>query len=208
MSVSYTAADYAAAIWAYVPRTLGSSSSGETHSSEAMAYAEAVWTYIVRTLTDGGPASAAANEDDVRMAAVALLEDTGAFDDVYPYSMPEERGRKAGDRCVAVVEPAPGRASTIGDDLSTGEAICTMRFVVTVIARHEDAQVRDRKANRMIGVVQNALNGRSIASLTLAQSTRVLSWDWQRETPPERRVRLTVQADYLAPAWVGFNTDE
>jgi len=154
------------------------------------------------------PTSAAANEDDVRMGAVALLEATGAFDEVYPYSMPEERGRRAGDRCVAVVEPAPGRASTIGDDLSTGEAIVTMRFVVTVIARHEDAQVRDRKANRLIGIVQNALNGRSLAGLTLAQKTWVREWTWERETPPERRIRLNAEADYLAPAWVGFNTDD
>lgn len=54
--MSYTAEEYAAAVWAHVPRTLGSGPSGVEHSPAAMAYAVAVWEYVVRTLTETPPA--------------------------------------------------------------------------------------------------------------------------------------------------------
>lgn len=153
-------------------------------------------------------AEAAAREHDVREAAIGLLVATGQFDGVYHYSAPEERGQSAGDLRAAVVAPASGSESLQWDDVTAGSPLCKTTFLVTVMARDDDPATRDGTADLLLSVVRNALNGQSLAGLTFNQDTMAVNHTWLRETPPERQIRITVQASYEAPSWNEFNTSE
>jgi hypothetical protein len=151
---------------------------------------------------------ATAREHDVRLDAIAKLIATNAFDDVYAYSAPEDRGQKAGELRAAVVAPINGDSSVEWDDMTTGRPLCKMTFNVTVIARHDDPETRDGTADLLLSVVRNALNGKSLAGLTFPQTTLVKGPTWLPEKSAERQVRCVVQTSYEAPAWNAFNTSE
>ena len=149
-----------------------------------------------------------ARERDVRTAACQALAATGAFESVYPYAMPEDRGRRAGDLRAAVVAPINGSNTQEYDDITTGRPLCRMTFHVIVLARDDDAQTRDEAADRLLSVVKNALNGVSLAGLTFPFTTMVRSVQWLQPTPPERSVRAVVEAAYEVPDWNAFNTSD
>ncbi len=153
-------------------------------------------------------AEAAARERDVRLAAIAALVATRAFDEVYAYSMPEDRGQRAGDLRAAAVVPVSGSNTLEDDDVTTGSPRCRMTFHVVVMSRNEDPIVRDEVADKLLTTVQNAINGQSLGGLTFPQFTFVASWAWLPEKPPERQVRCVVQAQYETPGWDDFNTSE
>src|SRR5690242_20382498 len=116
---------------------------------------------------------AASREHDVRQGAIDLLAATGAFDAVYHYSAPEDRGRKSGDLRAAVGQPVKGAYSVEWDDVTTGVPLCRHTFNVVVMARHEDPDVRDGVADQLVSVALNALNGKSLGGLTNVQQTLV-----------------------------------
>lgn len=150
--------------------------------------------------------AAASREHDVRQGAIDLLVATGQFDDVYHYSTPEDRGQRAGDLRAALVAPVKSAYSIEWDDATTGEPYCRHTFNVVVMARHDDPSIRDSTADQLAAVAMNALNGASLAGLTNVQQTLVTDAVWLPEKPPERQVRLTVQAAYFTPGWNSFNT--
>ena len=151
---------------------------------------------------------AEARERDVRNAAIEALLATHAFEGVYPYVMPEDRGRRAGDLRAAVVAPVNGSNTLEYDDVSGGNPLCRMSFNVIVMCRDDDAQVRDDAADRLLSVARNAINGMSLAGLTFPFMTIVRNHQWIAPTPPERQIRLLVEAAYEVPGWTSFNTDE
>lgn len=151
--------------------------------------------------------SATAAEADVLAAAKAALEATNAFDRVYLGALPDARGQSSRDLAAAAILPIQGTASGLADDVTSGMMLCRMTFSVVVMARAEDEEDRYRMAGRLLAITENAINGRSLAGLTLPPTTRVASWTWERDSAPERRVRATVSCDYLTPSWTGFNTD-
>lgn len=153
-------------------------------------------------------AQAASREHDVRQAAIDLLVATGQFDDVYHYSEPADRGRKAGDLRAAVVAPVSGAESLEWDDVTAGAPLCKMTFNVIVMARHDDPATRDGTADLLLSAVRNALNGQRLAGFTFDQDTIVKNHAWLPETPPERRIRCVVECVYEAPTWNDFNTSE
>lgn len=153
-------------------------------------------------------AQAAAREHDVRQAAIDLLAATKAFDNVYAYSTPEDQGQRAGDLKAAVVAPMRGVYQYLYDDVTAGAPVCRTTFLVTVMARDEDPAVRDSMADQLMNAAFNAINGKSLGGLTFVQQTLVTDSTWLPEKPPERQVRLTVQAMYATPDWNSFNTSE
>jgi len=146
-------------------------------------------------------------ERDVRNAIHDLLEATGAYDGIYRTGLPEDRGERAGQTRVVVVEPDQTNQAEPWDDTS-GDLVMTCRLAVTFLARHEDPQIRDETAELLLNVAANALNGRSLAGLTLPSSTRFRSWSWQKPTAPERRIRAVLEYQYLIPGWTGAATTE
>ena len=62
-------------------------------------------------------------------------------------------------------------------------------------------------AERLLGVARNTLVG-SLAGLTLAQRTQIISWMWKTAVAPERRIRCVLRAPYIEESWVGADVTE
>lgn len=147
------------------------------------------------------------SEPAILEAVAELLDATNAFDEVYLYSLPEDRGRKAGQLAAVAITPGRTVVEDRWDDAEGGEFVCRMTFNLTVLARDEDPARRDRLAYRLAAVAQNALNGASFGGSNVVEQTYVNGWNWPTEVAVERRVQATVQVPYTSP-WRGFNAQE
>jgi hypothetical protein len=146
-------------------------------------------------------------ERDVRQVVHDLLEQTGAFDEVYLTGLPERRGGRSGNSRLVCIEPAETSQSEPWDDLG-GDLLLTCRLNLVFLSRHEDPQIRDETAELLLNVAANALGGNSLAGATIPSRTRIQSWTWQAPSAPERRITAVLQYEYLVTGWAGFNTVE
>ena len=69
-----------------------------------------------------------------------------------------------------------------------------------------DPQLRDEGAELLLDTAANALNGQSLAGLTLPQTARVIQWDWQPPTVPERRINCVFSYQYIDEGWDAYDT--
>ena len=144
-------------------------------------------------------------ERDVRNAIHNVLLATNAFTGVYITGLPEDAGAAASDLLAAAIEPAGSQLNT-GWDAQTDGGLCYASTVtVTLLARNDDAQLRDEQAEQLLDVLANAVNGTSLAGITLPGKTYVSAWRWQPPAPPERRIAATVSFSYLV-TWEGWDT--
>jgi hypothetical protein len=77
--------------------------------------------------------------------------------------------------------------------------------VITLLQRNEDPQLRDEAAELLFDTAANALNGQSLADLTLPQLTRFVSWKWQKPEAPERRISATFSYQYIVEGWDSYD---
>jgi hypothetical protein len=146
-----------------------------------------------------------ARERDVRNAIKDALISTGAFSDVWLAGLPEGFGQGASDLTAAAIEPVSTRLASGWDAAPAGGLDYTSELAVTLLARHPDPQLRDELAEQLLDFLINAINGRSLAALTIPQQTMITSWRWLPPRPPERRINATVGFAYIV-AWDGFDT--
>jgi hypothetical protein len=150
---------------------------------------------------------ATGRERDVRSSIRDVLDSTGAFDGVYLAGLPPDRGERCGDSRSVSIEPVETTGADHWDD-TTGDLVMTSRVSLTLLARHDDPQVRDETAEQLLNVAANALNGQALAGLTLPGWTRIRSWTWQKPHAPERRIAAVLEYQYLVAGWTGFDTTE
>ncbi|WP_165068398.1 hypothetical protein [Paludisphaera rhizosphaerae] len=146
-------------------------------------------------------------ERDVRGAIRDLLDATGAFDGVYPAGLPEDRGERSGDLRAAAIEPVATTISAQGDDVG-GALTAAATLSLTLTARDDDPETRDAAAERLLYAAADALNGVSLADVTLPGSTRIQSWTWKKAVAPERRIEAVLTFQYLVEGWNGFDASE
>ncbi|MDG3005501.1 hypothetical protein [Paludisphaera mucosa] len=146
-------------------------------------------------------------ERDVRGAIRETLNATGAFDGVYLAGLPENRGERSGDLRAAAIEPAATNVAGQGDDID-GTLAATACITLILLARDDDPATRDDAAELLLNTAAAALNGRSLARLTLPGSTRIRSWTWLRPAAPERRIEATLEFQYLVEGWSAFDLSE
>jgi hypothetical protein len=144
-------------------------------------------------------------ERDVRLAIRDALLATGAFSDVWLSGLPENYGGAASDLTAAAIEPASTSLTTGWDAPLDGGLDYTAGLNVTLLARHEDPQLRDELAELLLNTLASAVNGQSLAGITLPGKTLVQSWTWQPAAPPERRIMAVVSCAYLV-TWEGWDT--
>jgi hypothetical protein len=84
----------------------------------------------------------------------------------------------------------------------------TCRVHLTLLARHEDPQLRDEAAELLLNVTADSLGGNSFGGETLPERTRIVSWTWQKPTAPERRITAILEYQYIVDGPTGFNTAE
>jgi hypothetical protein len=146
-------------------------------------------------------------ERDGRVRVRDLLEQTGAFDGVYLSGLPEDRGQSSGDRRAAAIEPAATEFVTPWDD-AAGDLLFTCRLHLTLLARHEDPQLRDEMVEQLFYVAASALGGAALGPAVLPGRTVLRSWAWQQPAAPERRIAAVLEYQYLVDGWPGLDTSE
>jgi hypothetical protein len=149
---------------------------------------------------------------DVRNAIQAALAATGAFDSatggsaVYLWGLPEDHGSPASQQALAAIVPMTSRQEDLWDAAATGGLVITSRVGIILLYRNHDPQLRDEGAELLLDTTANALNGQSLAGFTLPQATRVIQWDWQPVTVPERRINCVFSYQYIVdPDWNAYD---
>ena len=107
----------------------------------------------------------------------------------------------------ASIEPSGTVVSGLGDDVA-GALKATSSVTIVLLARDDDPTARDDAAELLLNTTASALNGRSLAGVSLPGSTRLCSWAWRKATPPERRIEATLEFQYLLEGWSDFDLSE
>lgn len=144
---------------------------------------------------------------DVRNAIQAALMASGAFDGVWIWGLPENYGTGSSQLAAAAIEPSDSSQDDQWDGGAETGLVITSRVILTLFYRNEDPQLRDEGAELLFDTAANALNGQSLAGLTLPDMTRFLSWAWQAPESVERRIRATFSYQYLVDGWDGYGVD-
>ena len=144
---------------------------------------------------------------DVRNAIQSTLAATGAFDGVWIWGLPEDYGTGSSQLAACAIEPESSSQADNWDGGPETGLVITSRVRLTLLYRHEDPQLRDEGAELLLDTAANALNGQSLAGLTLPDMTRFLSWTWVKPESVERRITATYQYQYLVESWSGYSVD-
>ena len=144
---------------------------------------------------------------DVRNAIQTALQETGAFDGVWIWGLPENYGTGASQLAAAAIEPESSTQSDLWDGGSETGLRVTSRVTITLLFRHEDPQLRDEGAELLFDTAANALNGRSLGGLTLPDMTKFTTWKWQPPTAPERRISAVFSYQYILDGWSAYGID-
>jgi hypothetical protein len=142
---------------------------------------------------------------DVRNAIQTALMATGAFDGVWIWGLPEDYGTGSSQFAAAAIVPMSSTQSDRWDSQDAGGLIVTSRVAITLAYRHIDPQLRDESAELLVDQVGNALNGQSLAALTMPALTRVESWSWAPPTAPERRINVVFSYQYIVEGWGAYD---
>jgi hypothetical protein len=147
---------------------------------------------------------------DVRNAIASALVATGAFDSggVWLTGMPEDSGTGASIFAAAAIEPDSGMQEDRWDSQPAGGLVVSGLVRITLLYRYEDAQLRDEGAEQLLNTAANALNGQSLAGLTLPGLSRFTAWTWQPPAPPERRITAQFTYSYIVEGWGGYDTTQ
>jgi hypothetical protein len=122
------------------------------------------------------------------------LEATGAFD-LVAVGRPDERARPAVEAAACWVVPLDDDEMDIDPDLT----MVGCRFGLVIEARAEDVESRADTLDRLKNVAKNALNGQSLAGISLPGRTRVCKAAHGRRRHPTAPMELTVEAPYFDP---------
>jgi hypothetical protein len=161
---------------------------------------------------------------DVRNAIQAALVATGAFDvdnhgaaAVWIWGLPEDYGTHFNQAAAAIV-PMSSRQEDLWDAAPAGGLVVTSRVQIVLLYRSQDPQLRDEGAELLLDTTADALNGQNFASYTIPatsqplgnfvfpQTARIIQWDWQPVTVPERRINAIFSYQYIVPNWDGYDT--
>jgi hypothetical protein len=143
---------------------------------------------------------------DVRNAIQAALVATNQFNGVFVWGLPEDYGSGASAEAFAAVLPMSSRQEDLWDAAPAGGLVITSRVAIVLAYRHIDPQLRDEAAELLVDTTANALNGQNLAGLTLPQTARVIQWDWQQVTVPERRINCVFSYQYIVEGWDEYDT--
>lgn len=147
---------------------------------------------------------------DMRNAIRDALDATGAFAVVsVSGSLPEDQGLGASELTAAIIQPDTDTWQGGWDAQPEGLVELVATAIVTVLVRHEDPQARDERAEQLVMLVANAVNGAMLVpGYNVPGKTRVQRWRWQPARPPERRIAIPVQWTYLVDGWQEFDTSD
>lgn len=146
-----------------------------------------------------------ARSDDIRDDIRARLEATGHFSRVSTRGTPDEQGFSAGDLVAAVIGMTADDTTDLYDGGDGTGLRVDGRCPVTLMVRNADPQLRDRQLDLVRNVLRRAVNGQSLAGLTVPDKTYMKSSRPMPPKAPERRIEATVIWAYLPESWDDFD---
>ena len=150
-----------------------------------------------------------ARERDLRNAIQEALTQTGAFSDVRLTGLPEDYGEGASDLTAAAIQPGSTRLVSGWDAAPGGGRVFLSQLLVTVLARHADAQLCDELAEQLVEYVRDAVDGQALVpGFNEPQQTMVTGWQWLPRKAPERRIAVTLTYHYLQDGWNTADTSQ
>lgn len=147
-------------------------------------------------------------ERDVRNAIADALTASGQFSGVWVTGLPEDYGQGSSELTAAAIEPSATSYTTQWDAQTEGGIDYTATAIVTLLARNGDPQLRDEKAEQLLNFAINAINGKSLAGMTVPGMTKVMGWQWKKPTPPERRIVMKFTYAYIVEGWDAFDVSD
>src|SRR5690242_2165547 len=130
--------------------------------------------------------------DDVRNDIKGRLEQSGYFSSVHTRGTPEEQGFSAGDLVAAVIGMTSDDTRDAWDGGDGTGLVVSEKCPVTLLVRDADPTLRDRKLDLVRNALRVAVNGQSLADLTVPDMTYVKSSRPMSPRAPERRIEATV----------------
>lgn len=144
------------------------------------------------------PAEVPAREFHVWADVEARLNATGRFELVEIAEPADVTNEVAADRIpAAIITPLSGEEMDFADDTDDVRNDATSVFNLTLIVRSTEPRERFDLLDQLRSAVQNAINGKSLANLTVPAFTRVRRWQYQPAKDPEKRLVLTVEFRYI-----------
>jgi hypothetical protein len=147
---------------------------------------------------------------DIRNAINDALVATDVFDlgGVWITGSPEDSGSGTSIKAAAAIEPGSGSVDDEWDSQGWGGVLVNGQVKLTLYYRDDDAQLRDEGAELLLYTANNALNGQSLARLTLPAKTRFSTWTWATPAPPERQIVCLFKYAYIVEGWDAHDTTE
>ena len=128
---------------------------------------------------------------------------TGYFDACY---LNPKESESAEDASACEIAAVDGRAESEWDSQENGTYYVDSRVVLTFIARHDDEQLRDERAELLLMAATNALRKNGFNGLAFPAWSVVGSWRWLEAEPPERAIEAPFAFRYEVDSWTGLNT--
>lgn len=147
-------------------------------------------------------------DKDVRLAMRDLLEKTNAFDEVSLKGLPEDWGSRAGSSKISFVEPLNYTQTDLWDGGPNTGSTANNQATITIAVRDSDPQACDEKCELLLQTAIDAIQGQSLANLTVCDHTRFVRAQFQKRVAPERRLVATFAYEYIIDAWDGYEIDE
>lgn len=173
----------------------------------------ALWLWAARGFDIAWTArvTAAGRDWDVADAIAAILEDSGEFSEVVAGEDPGVTGASLGAdlsyaAAVDIVDWAEDDDADAGAD---AVQVRTLRGTVTLLGIGQYRREVKRSLDRLGSLVQNAIDGESLAGLTLPDRTKCGRGKYaDGKASGEVRLVLAWTATYLIAGDAGHNTDE
>ena len=118
-------------------------------------------------------------------------------------SLPEVRGQAAGDRLAAVVALSDWEEEDESDDPTEVQVTRKVRWTLTLIARDEEPEERERLLSGLLVASQNALNGQSLAGITIPEWSKLRRGRLETASSPEQRMTVMGEFTYWIDGFSG-----
>lgn len=157
-----------------------------------------------------GPVVTGASDAAVLADARARLYATGEFSAVSrnrPFEL--ETGHHAMEEVSCDVSPGIPWANLDSSGEFAGVRLeHTGRLVVALAVRDEDHEARWCRLSRLEAIVNNTLNGQSLAGVTVPGRTLCMRGTYPTAQHPEQRSLIGIDYEYLVNGYAGFDTTE
>lgn len=162
-----------------------------------------------RGATGAGPDAGPVGRDTTCLRDIAdRLRATGAFAEVYRYNPWDYEQAPPDAETVAYVYPLSWSEQDDAAGDGEVEEVRRVRFGLAVVVRDDDPTRRDERLDRLQCVAQNALNGKSLAGLSLAPLTNLRRGEYLPAAHPYKSARIEGEFAYLVGGYAAHDESD